>query len=367
MGVTHPAAILQFQAEIPDVPAGAIGLAPRSVDDLAWILRYATEQDLVVDVRGGGSHHGFGNPAPPAIVVSMSGFDGVEEWNPDDLTVVVGAGTPVASLEAILAERSQTAVLPEVPGRGSVGGVVAAGLSSLRRARLLGTRERVLEVTLVTGDGRIVTAGGRVVKNVTGYDIPRLSVGAFGALGVITTICLKVIPVPESAATILVDDPGQAAGANRPLAVLETNGQAEVFLWGTESEVEAVAARIGGKMRRGLDWPADPEGPLRWSLRVPPALVGVATGALPENWRYLAVHGAGDIRLASSSRAGASELRDWAESVGGSLVVVGAPPAALPDFDPWGRPPPGLELQRRIIAEFDPARIINRGRLPGGL
>lgn len=365
--MSHPAAILQFETEIPDTPAGAIGLEPSGADDLAWILRYATEHSLPVDVRGGGSHHGFGTPDPSSLVVSMKGFDGVVEWNPDDLTVVVGAGTPVASLEAILAERSQTSVLPEVPGAATVGGVIAAGLSSLRRARLLGTRERVLEVSLVTGDGRMVTAGGRVVKNVTGYDIPRLTVGAFGSLGVITSVCLKVLPVPEASATILLDHPGQAAEANRPLAVLESNDRVEAFLWGTEPEVEAVAGRIGGSMRRGLDWPADPEGALRWSLRVPPVLVDTAIGILPEKWRFLAVRGAGDLRLASDSRAGAGELRDWAESVGGSLVVVKAPPSALPDFDPWGRPPPGLELQRRLISQFDPARIINPGRLPAGL
>jgi len=367
LGVTHPPAILQSEAELPDTPAGAIGLAPSDTDDLARILRYATERQLVVDVRGGGSHHGFGSPPPPDLVVSMSRFDGIQEWHPDDLTVVVGAGTPVASLEAILAEQSQTAVLPEVPGNATVGGVVAAGLSSLRRARLLGTRERVLEVTVVTGDGRVVTAGGRVVKNVTGYDLPRMTVGAFGSLGVITSMCLKVLPVPEAAATIVLDDLGQAIAAHRPLALLETNDISELFLWGTEPEVDAVAGRVGGRMRRALHWPADPEGALRWSLRVPPALMGAAIAALPEHWRYLAVHGAGDLRLASDSRAGAGHLRAWAESVGGHLVVVDAPPAALPDFDRWGEPPPGLELQRRIIAQFDPARVINPGRLPGGL
>ena len=115
------------------------------------------------------------------------GLAGIEEWDPDDLTVTVGAGTKVADLEATLSERSQTAVLPEVPGASTVGGVISAGVSALRRARLLGTRERMLEVRLVTGDGRIVRGGGRVVKNVSGYDLPRLVVGAFGSLGVITS------------------------------------------------------------------------------------------------------------------------------------------------------------------------------------
>ena len=111
------------------------------------------------------------------LVVEMSGIAGIEEWDPDDLTVTVGAGTPVAELESALAERAQTAVLPEVPGASTVGGVISAGVSSLRRARLLGTRERMLEVRLVTGDGRVVRGGGRVVKNVSGYDLRRFGRG----------------------------------------------------------------------------------------------------------------------------------------------------------------------------------------------
>ena len=367
LGVRHPPAILQLEADLPEVPQGSLGIQPKTIDDLAWALRYASENSLVVDVRGGGTHHGYGAPPPPDLVLSMASFDRVEEWDPDDLTVVVGAGVPVASLEAMLAEKSQTAVLPEHPGASTLGGAIAAGLSSLRRARLLGTRERVLEVTLVTGDGRVVTAGGRVVKNVTGYDLPRLVVGAFGSLGVITRVCLKVLPVPPAAATIRISDIEQAAEVGRPLAVLETGDDLSVYVWGTEAEVESVAERIDGDARIGLDWPEDPRGALIWSLRVPPALVSEAISNLPGGWRFLAVHGAGDLRLAADSRAGAAELRAWAEKVGGSLVVVSAPPASLPGFDAWGSPPPGLELQKSLIAQFDPARVINPGRLAGGL
>jgi glycolate oxidase FAD binding subunit len=88
---------------------------------------------------------------------------------------------------------------------------------------------------------------------------------------------------------------------------------------------------------------------------------------MPVGWRYLAIHRVGDIRAASEDAAGATELREWAEQSGGSLVVVDAPPDGRDRLDPWGAPPPGLELQRRLIAEFDPARIINPGRLPGGI
>jgi glycolate oxidase FAD binding subunit len=340
--------------------------APTDVNSLAALLRQASESHLIVQVVGGGTRPGYGSPPPPDIVLDMSGMSGIEEWDPDDLTVTVGAGTKVADLEAELSERSQTAVLPEVPGASTVGGAISAGVSSLRRARLLGTRERMLEVRLVTGDGRVVRGGGRVVKNVSGYDLPRLVVGAFGALGVITSVCLKLWPRPPAAATVTIDHVEIAARVRRPLAVLEHDGSIEVFLWGTPEEVEASAARLEGVVREGHHWPADPVGLHRWSLRVPPALTREGVSRLPDGWSHLAIHGAGEIRAASGDAGGAQDLRAWAEMEGGALVVVESPPA-VDGMDPWGSPPPGLEIQRRLIAQFDPARIINPGRLPGGL
>lgn len=340
---------------------------PASVEALAEILRHATETRSIVQVVGGGTRQGYGSPPDPDVVLDMSGLSGIEVWDPDDLTVTVGAGTPVAELETALAQRSQTAVLPEVPGRSTVGGVISSGVSSLRRGRLLGTRERMLEVRLVTGDGRVVRGGGRVVKNVSGYDLPRLVVGAFGALGVIASVCLKLWPKPRAEATVVIDDLEAARRVTRPLAVLDDNGAFRVFLWGTPEEVAATGARLGGVMSKGHRWPADPQGAFRWSLRVPPALTAKAVERLPEGWDHLAVHGAGDVRAASTSAQGAAELRDWAEREGGALVVVEAPEDGLDGLDPWGAPPPGLAIQRRLIAEFDPGRVINPGRLPGGL
>jgi glycolate oxidase FAD binding subunit len=223
----------------------------------------------------------------------------------------------------------------------------------------------MLEVTLVTGDGRIVRGGGRVVKNVSGFDLPRLAVGSFGSLGVITSVCLKLWPVPKAAVTIEVEDLSAADAVKRPLAVLEDNTTKRVYLWGTPQEVEASSQRIGGSVAEGLDWPSDPTGEFQWSLRVPPAATEVAISTIPSGWTYLAVHGAGEIRAASGDRAGADELREHAERLGGALVVVAAPDGD--EFDPWGLSPPGLEIQSRLIAEFDPARVINPGRLPGGL
>lgn len=366
MGVSGLDQLTSLTSDIPHAPEADLVLSPRSVDDVAMALRHAYEHGLKVQVLGGGTHSGYGSPEQPDIVMSMDRLDEVETWEPDDLTIVAGAGARVGDIEAMLAEKNQTAVLPEVPGQSTLGGTVAAGVSSLRRGRLFATRERVLEATVVTGDGRLVRSGGRVVKNVTGYDLHRLHVGAFGSLGVLVSVCLKLWPTPPAAATVTVSDLQQARNAVRPLAVLEDNESIRVYVWGTDREVEAKVEHLGGEHSPGHTWPPDPMGEFTWSLRVPPARTSEALGLVPDGWSYLAVHGVGDIRLASDSASGASDLRSWAESVSGNLVLTGRPPG-FDRLDPWGSPPAGLDIQRALIDQFDPKRIINPGRLPGGI
>ncbi len=360
----HPVHISWLETEIPGAPEADLHIAPRTVRDVESVLRYCSEKGLVVQVWGGGTHSGFGNPPTPDFVMSMENLSEVEVWEPDDLTIVVGAGARIATVESMLTERNQSLALSEIPGTGTIGGSVAAGVSGLRRGRLYGTRERVLEVTMVTGDGRLVRSGGRVVKNVTGYDLHRLAVGAFGSLGVIISVCLKLWPTPPAARTVFIDDLESAQLITRPLAVLEWDGIRAVYLRGTVEEVEAQAGRLDGKTVDGLEWPSDPAGHWGWSLRVPPGLTATAVKRLPFGWRHLAIHGVGEVRAASDTSEEAAELRFWAESVGGALVMTQGDPSLI---DPWGTPPPGIDMQRRIIAEFDPARVINPGRLPGGI
>jgi glycolate oxidase FAD binding subunit len=365
LGLTyHPPHISWLEVEIPGAPESAFQVAPKTIRDVEAILRYATEKGLVIQVWGGGTHSGYGDPLPPDLIMSMERMADVEVWEPDDLTIVVGAGARIETVEAMLAERNQSLALSERPGEATVGGVIAAGISGLRRGRLYATRERVLEVTMITGDGRLIKSGGRVVKNVTGFDLHRLAVGAFGSLGVIISLCLKLWPTAPGSATVHVDDLDQASEIVRPLAVLEADGQLIVYLQGTEAEIDAQTERLGGKATPGLDWPPDPTGSWQWSLRVPPADTSEAITQLPDGWSHLAIHRVGELRAASDSTVGADDLRVWAESRGGRLVMTKGDPGL---FDPWGTPPPGLALQKRLVAEFDPGRVINPGRLPGGV
>jgi glycolate oxidase FAD binding subunit len=353
---------------IPGVPEEAVVVAPATLDDAAEVLATASKYSIPVLVWGAGSNQGWGGRVEPALVLSTSRLNSIVDWQPEDLTVVVEAGVRVADLEQTLAGQDQTAVLPEVPGEGTVGGAVAAGLSGFRRLRYGPTRDRLLEVDLVTGDGRRVRGGGRVVKNVTGYDLPRLAGGSFGGIGLIGRVCLKLWPVAAGAATVTLPEPRPDYGY-RPLAVIEERARVLVFLAGTPAEVEARAVELGGARSEGWQWPVPPAGVVRCSLRVAPRLLRDAVGVIPVRWEYQALPGVGEIRIGAPvfEPRVFMEVRSWAERHGGSLVIADAPAHVYREVDPWGTPPAGMELQRRVVARFDPDRVVNPGRLAGGL
>jgi glycolate oxidase FAD binding subunit len=352
-------------AEVPGAPSADFTLAPSSAEDCARVLDLASEHGLKVLPWGGGMHQGIGGRVDPDILLVTGRLGGMSD-DTTDLTISVGAGVPTAGLDQHLAERRQTAVLPENLGSSTVGGIVAAGASAWRRLRFGPTRDRVIEVVLATGDGRVVRAGARLVKNVTGYDLPRLVTGSFGSLGVIVSVSLKLWPLPASAATVAVDDPERAfALAYRPLALLETDGGSFVFLAGSEAEVDAQARLLDGHPQEGLHWPADPVGRFVVSVRTPPASVGEAVRRLPLGAAFVAAHGVGEVTVAldPSRHDDAAALRSWAEGLGGSAIVLTAPAGF--DFDPWGAPPASARLQRRIRLAFDPMGVMVPGRMPG--
>ncbi len=357
----------RMKADVPGLPGAEITAAPSTPDELAELLAEASAGGLKVLIWGGGTHQGLGHRIEPDLVISSSRLNRLLAWEPDDMTVVIEGGMGVTDLESRLATRGQTAVLPEGAGDATVGGVLAAGISGYRRARYGPTRDRILEITVVTGDGRIVKAGGRVVKNVTGYDLPRLVVGSFGSLGVVVSACLKLWPQPNASTTITLEDPRRAELVYRPLSVLADLNNTRIFLAGTHAEVESQATRVGGAREEGLLWPGPLPGETIWSLRVSPSMLESANGRLPADARRIAQMTVGEVAFSADRLDDMVDLRGWAESVGGRLVVTNAPESVYGRFDPWGTPPPALDLQRRLISAFDPQRVINPGRLPGGI
>jgi FAD/FMN-containing dehydrogenase len=223
VGVTSIKAAMARVAEhirypVPGTPEAEWIIAPETTEQLIPVLQQASDHQLKVLVWGGGTHQGFGYRLDPDIVIATARLDRTIAWEPDDLTVVVEGGVRLQATEIMLADRGQTTALPEHAGEATIGGVVAAGVSGFRRARYGPTRDRVLEVTVVTGDGRLVRGGGRVVKNVTGYDLPRLITGSLGSLGVIVSVCLKLWPMAERSVTM-------------PLTIPSELGRSFIGLW----------------------------------------------------------------------------------------------------------------------------------------
>ncbi len=348
-------------------------VAPTSVEEAATVIGHAADHGISVGIRGGGTHQGLGERFNPDLMVTTSAMAGIIDYQPEDLTIVVQGGLPVTAMDELLAERGQTAVLPEQPGAATVGGVVAAAASGYRRTRYGPTRDRVLQVSMATGYGQVVTAGGRVVKNSTGYDLARLCVGSLGALGLIGSVCLKLWPNPVRTATVQVEDAVTAAQAvYRPLAVVEADGRGFVYLGGTAEEVDAQARLLGAEAADGLHWPESLQKATRLSLRVPPrveseALERLLSWTVPVLYRRQVGVGEIEVGCDEAIDADLGATRRWAESQGGALVLLAGAAELYERFGAWGSPPPSLEIQRRVKAAFDPAGVLNPGRLPGGL
>jgi glycolate oxidase FAD binding subunit len=372
MTATPPALELVEQITEPDtvgLPEARFVVSPATPAEAATVLRYASDERLSCLIWGGGTGQDQGNPVEAEMVITTRRMTRLVDWQAEDLTLVVESGMRLADLNEQLAERGQTALLQPVTGEATIGGAVATAASSWARLRYGPLRDRVLQTSLVTGDGRVVTAGGRVVKNVTGYDIPRLATGSYGALGLIGAVCLKLWPVPAFAGSVQVEDPVAAlADAYRPLAVIQTDAGCWVYLGGTEADVRTQAERLGGDMTAEIEWPAPLSFAHQWVMRVPPDLVSEAVVRCREAGMkgFQAAHGVGEVRMgtAGPSIPALEALRGWAEQAGGGLVRMRG---RLPGFDPWGSPPASLALQRAVQQAFDPVGVVNPGRLPGGL
>lgn len=361
-------AVEDWQVSAPEgAPADALVLAPPDLDAIAEVLRWASLEGRPVIPWGSGTRMGPPVGDTPEIVLITSELNRVVDYQPDDLTLVVESGARVADVEAMLADRNQSAVLDELPASSTIGGMIASGASGYRRLRYGPTRDRILETTIATGDGRVVTAGGRVVKNVTGYDIPRLMSGSLGSLGIIGRVCLKLWPIPAASATLEVDV-ASARALYRPLAVVETEAGVKAYLAGTGEEVAGQAAAVGANPREGLEWPERMNHRFQIEIRVPSPLVSGAVAQVRAAGAaaFRAQHGVGIVTagFADWSDARLTSLRSWAEAKGGAAVVQAA---SQPGIDRWGTPPQSADLQRRVKEAFDPRRVMVPGRLPGGV
>ncbi|HEX7438093.1 MAG TPA: glycolate oxidase subunit GlcE, partial [Caldimonas sp.] len=216
----------------------------------------ARDRRAALEIRGGGTKAFYGG-SPRGEPLDLRPLAGISSHEPSELVVTVRGGTPLAELEAALAEHGQCLPFepPRFAGGGSVGGMVAAGLSGPARASVGGVRDYVLGATILNGRGEVLTFGGQVMKNVAGYDVSRLMAGSLGILGVICEVSLKVLPVAPAATTLVFDcDEAHAlkqlaAWAGQPLPLHASawhEGRMHLRLAGADAAVRAAAAHLGG-------------------------------------------------------------------------------------------------------------------------
>jgi FAD/FMN-containing dehydrogenase len=277
---------------------------------------------------------------------------GVVAYEPEDMTITVGAGTPVAEIVTVLGAHGQECALDPRDTSATVGGVLACGLSGVRRLRHGPIREQVLEVRFVTGAGRVVKGGGPTVKNVTGYDLPRLMVGSFGTLGVLARVTLRCRPRAQVAKWFRATEP--PTHIYRPAAMLWNETGVHVRCEGNASDVDAQGA--------GLDEcesPVLPEGPHRGRISIAPGAVTALVADLADA-RWCAELGVGTVHVAADTAAALQGARDTAHRHGGWLLRE----AGGDGMDAFGRDLPNRALMARIKAAFDPTGKLAPGRLP---
>ncbi|MGZ4797936.1 MAG: FAD-binding oxidoreductase [Acidimicrobiia bacterium] len=331
-----------------------------TLDPTAFAAVATTVRDAgsVVAV-GAGTHAGIGGAVDPGAV-AVRAEAGIVDCQPADMTVTVLAGTTCAALDTALAAHGQECPLDPADPRATVGGVLATGLSGLRRLGAGPVRDTVLEVVLVLADGRVVRGGGPTVKNVTGYDIPRLVVGSLGTLGVVVRATLRTVPRPPASAWFAA--PGRAASAVRaalyaPAAVTASRAGTAVWLEGHPDDLAAETGRLGLAVAAA---PSRPTGPHRGRIAVAPGRLDDVVAALPATVDWLAEHGVGTVHVATDDVDSLAAARAVAHAHGGWMLRE----AGAPDLHPFGVGLPAAALQQRVRAAFDPEGKLAPGRIP---
>jgi glycolate oxidase FAD binding subunit len=404
-------------------------LRPETPEQLREAVAWATSADTPLEVAAAGTKRVFGRPCQTSHRLDLSGLAGVTDYEPAELVMGVGAATPLAEIEAALAANNQQLafeppdfgpLLGAAAGAGTIGGAIACNLAGPRRVKAGAARDHIIGFHAVSGRGEDFKSGGRVVKNVTGFDLSKLMAGSFGTLAVMADVNLKVMPAPERTRTVLVygaeDGAAVKALAQALGSAFDVSGAAHLpaevaagsgvdYVAGAGRPVTAVRIEGTGAsveyrcqaIRENLAEFGDTEelhssnSVTLWS-----EVAGAAyftAEAETQVWRVSATPGAGP-RLAAEVRAetGGRAYYDW----GGGLVWLALPPrpdaahevvrgalaaaggghatllraaesvrAAFPVFEPQGEALKALSA--RIKDAFDPKRVLNPGRMYAGV
>ncbi|AHV94635.1 FAD binding domain protein [Bordetella holmesii 70147] len=348
---------------------------------------HAGHKQLII--AGGGSKRFYGNTRQPGsahYVLDMTAYRGIVNYQPSELVVTARAGTPLAELEAVLAEQGQMLAFepPHFDSGATVGGCVAAGLAGPRRQACGGVRDYVLGVRLLDSQGHLLSFGGEVMKNVAGYDVSRLMSGSLGMFGALIDVSLKVVPKPVCELTVHGQSTQQDALAlfarwrRLPLPVSATawvpdGGGSDGGGWlarlsGSAPALRAARAQVGGKELEPAvacsAWQALREqthaffqgGVPLWRLAVSPTAPPLRLGPMLLEW------GGGQRWL--SARADAQAVRAAAQEAGGHATLFRAHGGPVPADGVFHPLSPGVaQITRRLKQELDPAGLFNPGRM----
>ena len=221
---------------------------PGDPAEVAEAVRQAADRGSSLVVTGNGTRSFLGRSGLQGERLELSGLDGLVSYEPDELIAVARPGVRLAALEQLLAERGQHLAFepPHWSAAATLGGTIACGLSGPRRFKAGAARDFVLGIEFVDGRGELVRAGGKVVKNVTGYDLPRAMTGSFGTLGVLTEICLKLWPRPESERTVVIEGLQTGAAAEKLVAWARLPFEISGLSWFPEDADNRTFARVEG-------------------------------------------------------------------------------------------------------------------------
>ena len=381
--------------------------SPATEAELSEAVRGARQRSEPLEIRGGGTRRGLGRPVQAAKTLDLAALSGISLYDPGALTLVAAAGTPLREVEEALAAEGQRLAFEPMDhrtllgtaGEPTIGAVAACNVSGPRRVQAGACRDSLLGMRFVDGAGQSIASGGRVMKNVTGYDLVKLLCGSWGTLGVLTEVCFKVLPRPERAATLVLeglDSAGAVAAMSRSLgSPYEITGAAH--LPGdparTALRVEGLAGQVDYRLdhlrRMHAGTPSHvvegAEHAAQWqAVRDAEPLAG---GTRPV-WRLSVRPGdAPDVHDALQSELGAETLFDWGGGLiwarvpesetahagevrrilgakgGHATLVRAAEPirASVPVFQP--QTDRIASLSRALRERFDPGRILNPGRM----
>jgi glycolate oxidase FAD binding subunit len=365
----------------------AVAVAPGNNEEVAAVLSFAQKNHCAVVGLGGGTKQGWGNPTEPGLILETHRLNALREHTWQDMTCVVEAGCTWAGLQSALAQHGQFVALdPLWPERATVGGIVATNDSGALRLRYGGLRDLIIGMTIVLADGTIARTGGKVVKNVAGYDLHKLMIGAFGTLGIITSVNFRLHSMPQSTQTFSLSAPAAEPLGKLMLKLLHAQvSTVAIQLRGTgdgfaldiqiaslpEVLVTQAAALEPMVRNEGDDVWQTRQVLMTWDLVCKGTMLPTEIARFAERVRGLggeSVTQATGIMTAGFPAAAAGQvpqLRRELEEASGSLIVLKQP--AETKLACWGTPPDSLPLMREIKRRFDPEGILNPGRFLGGI